>query len=118
MVLVECVPGLRLRSLQTGNHIGGEEGLGTVVPGAIAGGVEPAVSCEVFADFVFEIDLFMETAHATASLVTRPRTSILPVTAAEMRAVRRSWRRAMALSASAMRASSLAVSSSRNRTMA
>ena len=39
-----------------------------------------------------------------------PRTSILPVTAAEIRAVRRFWSRTMAWLASAMRASSLAVS--------
>src|SRR5271163_2751066 len=40
-------------------------------------------------------------AHAASTLSgTKPRTSILPVTAADMRAERRSWRRVIARSAS------------------
>src|SRR5689334_22670476 len=60
-------------------------------------------------NLVLEADLLVEVHAATTSGIgtsasTSPRTSILPVTAAEIRALRRSWRRAMAAAASEIRA--------------
>ena len=49
---------------------------------------------EVLTDFGFEIDFFVECAHAD-SIDTKLRTSIWPVTAAEIKAVRRSLRRSI-----------------------
>ncbi len=50
-----------------------------------------------------DLDCLGGAAHATAASGTVPRTSIWPVTAAEIRAERRSCRRAMASDASAVK---------------
>ena len=101
VVLGEGVPGLGLRGLHPGQHVLGEQGPRPVVLGRVAFGVQPAVGGEVLADLGLEVD-FLVQAHA-ASASANPRTSILPVTAAEIRAVRRSCSRSMARWASAVR---------------
>src|SRR5665213_1171477 len=77
--------------------------------------LEPAVRAEMVADLGLEADLLVD-AHA-ACLSARLRTSIWPVTAAEIKAVRRSWRRLMARCASATRESIRSVSRSRYSTI-
>ena len=72
---------------------------GGVALGGVTIGIQPAVCGQVGADLLLEGDLLVD-AHA-ASVVAAFRTSICPVTAAEIRAERRSCRRAMAESASA-----------------
>jgi len=112
------VPGLGLAGLDPGHHIIDEQGLGAVVAGVVASLVQPAGGSQVRADFVFEVDFLVDAHAATASgRWTRPRTSILPVTAAEMRAERRSLRRWMALCASSTSESTLVVSNETLETM-
>ena len=84
MVLDERLPRLRLRRLHPRQHVVGEQRPRPVVLRRVAFGVEPAVRGEVLADLDLEADLLVQ-AHA-ASVSTSPRTSILPVTAAEIRA--------------------------------
>lgn len=82
-------PGLGLARLHPGDEVGGIERQRAVVVLMVLGAaVEPVVGGQVVADVVLEGD-FVVGAHA-ASGSTRPRTSILPVTAAEISAVRRS----------------------------
>src|SRR5262249_47642659 len=94
VVLEERFPRLRLSGLDPGDHISRKEGARSVVDGRITGGIQPSVRGQVVADFGLQIDFAMQVAHAAATrsgwVSTRPRTSIFPVTAAEMRAVRRS----------------------------
>ncbi len=107
VVLDDRIPGFGLSGLHPGQHVFGKQGPSPIVLCRVAFGVQPAVGGQVLADFDLEVDFFVQ-AHA-ASDSANPRTSILPVTAAEIRAVRRSCRRSMARWASAVRASIFAV---------
>ena len=103
VMLGEDFPGLRLRGLHPRQHIRREDGQRAVVAGSIAFGMKPAVGGEVLANLDLKID-FLVQGHA-ASIFSKGRTSIWPVTAAEIRAVRRSCSRLIARWASAVRVS-------------
>ncbi len=69
VVLGQRLPGLRLRGLHPGQHVGGEERPCAVVAGGVAFGVQPAVGGEVLADLGLEAD-FLVQAHAAALSAT------------------------------------------------
>src|SRR5688572_3595377 len=93
MILHDGVPRLRLGGLHPGQDILGKQHASTVISKVIFR-VQPTTSAKVLAHFDLEVDLSVK-AHAVTVCEATPRTSILPVTAAEIRAVRRSWRRSM-----------------------
>src|SRR5437016_851388 len=111
MILLESVPGLGIALLHPSQEVRREEGPGPVVGRRVAFGMEPAMLRQVEADLDLEVDLLVQV-HADC-FPPRERTSIWPVTAAEIRAVRRSCRRSMARCASRIKLSILQVSPSR-----
>src|SRR5438067_2455165 len=93
MVLGDRVPGLGLSGLHPRQDVFGKQDPHAVVFRRVTFRIQPAIGGEVLADFALEVDLFVKT-HAVTTWTT-PRTSIFPVTAAEMRAVRRSCSRSI-----------------------
>src|SRR5207249_435427 len=108
MVFDDRVPRLRLDLLHPPDHIIRKQAPRPVVLLPITFPIQPAIRREVLADFRFEVDFFVQTHAVTVSVTSR--TSILPVTAAVIRAVRRSLSSSIACSASQLSASSFASS--------
>ena len=100
VALPELLPGLRLRGLDPRHQVRREKRSAAIVGACGDILVKPAARPEVGADLVLELDFLVQTHGVSRALSgvgsTNPRTSILPVTAAEMRAERRSLRRVMA----------------------
>src|SRR5258706_857001 len=110
VVLGERLPPHGLRRLHPREQIRREKSAGAVVESCITLTVEPAMRGKMLTNLFLEADLFVQvhaaiTSAVGASASASPRTSILPVTAPEISAVRRSWRSAIAPLASAMRGS-------------
>ena len=90
MILQQHIPSVWLRLLHPCQHILRKQAQPTHETRITLIFVNPATGFEVFADLGLEIALMVKT-HATSGIwVAKLRTSILPVTAAEIRAVRRS----------------------------
>src|SRR5215207_8495517 len=117
VVLDERFPCRWLRCLHPSNQIRRKESASAVIKNRVAFHMEPAIGGEITAYLVLKADFLVEAHAASALDGTRPRTSILPVAAAEIRALRRSCRSSMAAAASAVRMSILAVSPSRKVAM-
>jgi hypothetical protein len=60
VVLGEHLPGLRLRRLHPGQHVGREQRAGAVIAGGIALGMEPTIGAQVLANFKLEADFFVQ----------------------------------------------------------
>ena len=90
VIFGQRLPGGGLGGLNPCDQIGRKQGAGAVVVDGVTRRIEPALGCEMIADLFLETDFLVQAHAACASAGARPRTSILPVTAAEIRALRRS----------------------------
>ena len=107
---LQAFPGIRPGFLNPSDEVWGVDRFFAVVVLSNWVFIDPVIATEVLADLVFEGFLEMNAHTAASSPGTNPRTSIWPVTADEIRADRRSFKRSEDFSAASIRSRKISAS--------